>query len=676
MIKNIVLIGHPNVGKSSLFNTWTGQNTATGNRPGVTVQRRVAKITNKTTSLGIEDLPGIYYLESDLSICAHDQKETLERLLNLTEDDLIVQILDARALRPQLHLTLELIELQHPMCLIVTFHENPEIITFLHDLLKLPVYSATDCNPFKFDITSQPNLVHLEAQPELKKLFMNYSEKGSVLFNRLALTVEKMQRNQESEQKYTAYHDPETLCAKIRYQFIDTALKRQPTQSSIERIHSRGLDKIVLHRFIGLPLFFGIMYCIFWSTMTLGEQITLSLRPLLTVLESRIWHNLPSGIQSVQIYHILWQGSVLSLETILSFIGPVGLLYFQLNILEETGYMQRASLVIDRFMRTLKLPGQSFVSMVVGLGCNVPAILSTRTLSHPIDRLQSILMTPFMSCGARLAIFTAFGQSFFGDYAYLAIFELYMIGFFMAIITGLMVRMLTNSHEHSPLIEQLVPYQRPSLIHLLSKTGIRLQDFLSNAFFWIAPAIIGIHLITTFGALNCPPQFQEWLVFIFRPLGLDSQNWPAVLALFSGLIGKEVLLGTLEGFYPDSSEIGLNSALHHCFPNPQAAMSYLIFVLLYFPCISVTLAIAKETRLFWAIFSAIWSTLIAYITAVLYYQWMKPDTSLFLLINLTIGSICLLWLFLQGSKKIIDYYHMLDRKERKNIPFHITNRNQ
>jgi ferrous iron transport protein B len=397
------------------------------------------------------------------------------------------------------------------------------------------------------------------------------------------------------------------------------------------------------------------MFSVFWLTIVGGGIISEYLERLATFITLDPCFKNP-------ILHSAWTGLSLGMQTVLSFIGPLAILYTCLGLLEHSGYMQRAALVVDRFMQYLRLPGQSFVPIIVGLGCNVPAILSARTLSDPTDRLQTILMSPFMSCSARLAIFTVFAQAFFASHAHYAIFGLYLLGFGIAVFTGLAIRFVFKGAEFSPLIMQYVDYQFPDIQGILRTTFIRLQDFTLKAIQWIIPAIFCIHLCTRYH-WGVPKAIFEPFMRIFAPMGLTLENWPAVLSLFSGLIAKEVLIGTLQGSYQSTGSEVLE--LTYYFHNAHAAMSYLIFVLLYFPCVSVTFAIAKETNLFWAMFSGIWSTSLAYCCAVLYYQWAQAEISLLALLGLT--SLCLIYLLL--IIMIVKYQMKADTK--RSVPFRL-----
>jgi len=655
--ERFLLIGHPNVGKSFFFNALTQLSAQTGNRPGVTVDRQEGPMFARPQTI-IEDLPGIYYLEKQYQLCAIDQQITLKRLETLSSKDLLVNVIDARSLRPQLHLTLQLIELRRPLIILLTFTKDHLLAESLQQALGvatlLESQFSEDCVWQSMQATCG-SLSHIPSHPEIDMFFKNLENAKALSSPGLPeLDVSDPTWNFLSQRSHTSDHA--STLATLRYQFIDRFLTTHECPSQARSKLHEYLDTIVLHRIFGLPFFLLVMYSVFWMTIVGGGYIEEGISFLIPTIPHVSWAHDSIALQSVI------EGFKIGMLTILSFIGPLAILYTCLSLLEQSGYMQRAALVIDRFMQYLKLPGQSFVPIVVGLGCNVPAILSARTLSDPIDRLQTILMSPFMSCSARLAIFTVFSQAFFGAQAYYAIFGLYLLGFVIAILTGLAVRFVFHGSESSPLIMQYVDYQRPNIALIIKTTAMRLKDFIVKAGQWIIPAIMILHFMMSM-QWTLPQSLFVPIMKIFEPMGLQQDNWPAVLSLFSGLIAKEVLIGTLQGVYQTSltPELALNQYFH----NSYAAMSYLIFVLLYFPCVSVTFAIAKETHAFWAVFSAIWSTSLAYCCAVLYYQWAASHLSYLTLISLT--SLCLIYLLF--ILMIVKYQMKTDTK--RSIPFRL-----
>lgn len=610
---HFLLIGHPNTGKSSLFTQLSGQRAEIGNRPGVTIERCAALLKNHTEHY-VEDLPGIYYLDPHILGCAADQAVTLKRLGELRPSDLIVNVIDHRSLRSQLHLTLQLIELGKPIILVLSFHAPEKCRKALEEWLGIPCFFSENLfeniHSFSWDLGCAREPAYLKIKNTL-------------------LSFDGLLRS-----NITAVDDHEIFLAEKRYELIDDFLKIKNLQLSSPQVSlSDRIDQIVLHKFWGILIFFGIMYHLFKFTILSGQMCEDLLEPFLIDFFGQLAPHPDS------LYEVIYKSLGLSLSSVLSFAPSLFVLYLLLGTLEQSGYMQRASFVVDRFMQTLRLPGQSFVSIVIGFGCNVPAIMSTRSLNHPVDRLQTMLMSPFMSCSARLAIFTVFSQAFFGAQAYRMIFGLYCLGFFVAILTGLAIRFVFKNTEHSGLVMPYVPYCIPNFLHLARCAALRSWDFIKKALIWVIPSVAGIQLWIRY--LSVPNTvWSHYLIACFAPIGLGEENFFAILSLIGGLIAKEVLLGTLQGAYGHLSL----SELEGFFINSHAAVSYLIFVLLYFPCVSVTLAIAQEASVFWALFSAFWSTSLAYCAAFLYYQWSATDSVLGLKIIWTL--LCLLYIFM------------------------------
>lgn len=666
--KNYLLIGSPNAGKSAFFNMLTGHSRAVGNRPGVTVERGVAPIAHKPEIM-LEDLPGITYLDAQWQNCSVDYQVTLKRLDQLSDHDVIVNVVDARSLRRQLYLSLQLMELQRPMVIVLKFSDKSGLKDQLAAALQIPVYDEGEL--------FHRNWQHLEAriappphltQPQnsaLESHWQNLSQKfESGLLQRADLAHRpQLQAFWESQEQGS---DAESLLAIWRHQWVESQNFAQDARSFVEQ--TEFLDSLFLNRVWGFPLFLLVMYGVFAATIQLGEVGTQLLQLPIEMLLAPLIESFPAN----SILATLFQGLYLGITTVLSFVAPLGILYTTLGLLEQSGYMQRAAVVIDRLMQWMKLPGQSFIPFVVGFGCNVPGIMAARTLQNPYDRLQTILMSPFMSCSARLAIFTVFTKAFFtqSQGAYV-IFTLYLLGFAIAVLTGLMMRLSLPPTSYSPLVQEIVPYQWPNMTILLKASAHRLKDFVIKAAQMIVPTTLLIHYCVQQGVMLQSDLFWP-IARIFEPMGLGAQEWPAILSLLAGLIAKEIVLGTLEGLQKppviaggvSSEPLILGGGSEHklalLFASPHAAMSYLIFVLLYFPCVSVTSTIAQESRRFWAVFSAVWSTSIAYIAAMLYYQYTAGNQSVSFLLALTLCCGIYLWaITLLLKKKLCDtqQYH-------------------
>jgi ferrous iron transport protein B len=448
--------------------------------------------------------------------------------------------------------------------------------------------------------------------------------------------------------------DIDILLADSRYRLIQSicakCVARTGGTNYVLKI-SQYIDRLVLNRFLGLPIFLAVMYGMFFVTIGIGG----SLQNLLAKWgESYLITNLSQYFAQ---YHlsplvmvIFVQGLGRGLMTTINFIPVLGALFFYMILLEESGYMARAAFVIDRLMRLLGLPGKAFVPMLIGFGCNVPAVLASRTLLQLRDRILTIMMSPFMSCGARLAIYALFTAAFFPKHGDLVVFALYCIGIIVAMLTGLLLRYTCLLGQPEPVLMELPAYQLPNIITAGRYASKRLVVFIVRAGKYIVPItmILGVLQSVSFagvindGSTDFPTILAvcgRALLPLFVPLGIGGDNWPAVIGLLSGVSAKEVIVGTLNTLYSQlaSNHLAIGTVIaatvptqvtqrlvygtmYQYFVGPIGAFSYLLFVLLYFPCISTLVVMWRELNYRWALFSLFWSMLVAYGVAVIFYQ--------------------------------------------------------
>jgi ferrous iron transport protein B len=515
------------------------------------------------------------------------------------------------------------------------------------------------------------------------------------------------------------------LAADARYGFVNHL-----TQSTVCKINevsrhtTEQIDRIVLNRFLGIPIFLFVMYAMFMFTINIGsafvdffDQAVGAL--LVDGLSELLSAWLPQGL-----IVLITKGLGGGIQVVATFIPIIGFLFLFLSALEDSGYMARAAFVMDRFMRMIGLPGKSFVPMIVGFGCNVPAIMATRTLENQRDRILTNLMNPFMSCGARLPVYALFAAAFFPVGGQNLVFGLYLTGIAIAVMTGLIMRHLVFKGESSPFIMELPAYHRPTVSGVLIRTWDRLKSFLFNAGKVIVPMVL---ILNFFSALGMDGSFRQensnksvlsevgrHLTPLFEPMGIRSDNWPATVGIFTGVLAKEAVVGTLDALYsqlgnPNVSEasaesfnladalikavltipenltavadnildpIGLNigtvgdlstaaneqevktdtfMAMQQSFDGKAGAFAYLLFILLYAPCIAATAAIFRETNLNWTLFVLGWTTGLAYMAATLFYQVMRytehPRYSLMCISSsIVIFSLVLLALWLSGRR--------------------------
>lgn len=397
----------------------------------------------------------------------------------------------------------------------------------------------------------------------------------------------------------------------------------------------KRVDTLILNRWIGVPFFLGIMYLMFLCAIQIGGPIQaifdsvsqfifiIKVAEGLRVLGAPLW------------LMALFQGIGEGIHTTFTFIPVMSSLFFCLTFLERAGIMSRIACVMDKLMHLCGLPGQSFVPIVIGFGCNVPAIMSTKVLDNRRERILTIMMSPFMACGARLSIFVLFVAAFFPENGQNVIFGLYLIGIVAAVLTGLALKK-TIFLEPTPLRSvELAPYQWPGFKILARITWYRSQSFVRKASFIIIPvcAIMGLLGAVNIEATKDPyiARVGKTMTPLFTPMGIQEDNWPATVGLLTGMLAKEVVVGTLNTLYSENEQSTTDATERRMskstmgvmvqkFGSAEAAFAYLLFVLLYFPCISVIAVIAKELNKKWALFSVIWTTGSAYTVAVSFYQ--------------------------------------------------------
>lgn len=401
-------------------------------------------------------------------------------------------------------------------------------------------------------------------------------------------------------------------------------------------IWTHRIDTLVLNRFLGIPLFFSCMYFVFSAAIEASDvlkgyfEVAAGTLFIDHVNEGLIYLQAPDWV-----IRLIAFGVGQGLKTTISFIPVIAVMLFAISFLEASGYMARAAFVMERVMRWVGLPGKSFVPMIIGFGCNVPAVMAARTLENYRERILTILMSPFMSCGARLTIYALFVSAFFPENGQNIIFGLYLIGIAVALITGFALRSSLLKSEGSSLVIELPAYRWPRIGTLCVSTWRRLKHFVLKAGSLIVPlcaviALLGVvenkagtnHFLANAGRALTP---------IFAPMGIKDDNWPAMVGLMTGVLAKEVVVGTLNTLYAEEAHLeslargeedgaGAVGVMNDRFGSSAAAFAYLLFVLLYFPCVSVVATMARELNRSWALFSVVWTTGIAYITAVLFYQ--------------------------------------------------------
>ena len=721
MANSIALLGNPNCGKTTLFNTLTGARQRTGNWAGVTVDKKEGIYRYHNQTVTVVDLPGIYSMSSFDEQGSLDEQIGCDYILS-GEADLVVNIVDAANIERNLYLTLQLIEMNVPCIVVLNMLDiaRQKNITIDADILSAQLGCPVVCLIANKNQGIEQLKAAIKKQlltPQLSSFKTHFSvELDNVITQLVADFPEKLIDNKNKEwlalrllesdlsaQNYVAHTDiphrvthyqhllyqqchenADLLIADARYQAVANLINQctsndQATQHKL----TQWIDAIVLNRYLGLPIFLFIMYLMFWFAINIGG----GLQPIFDQGSAAIFIHgtawlcnylgLPAWLNA-----ILSQGLGGGINTVMPFIPQIGLMFLYLSVLEDSGYMARAAFVIDRLMQSIGLPGKSFVPLIVGFGCNIPSIMASRTLDTPRDRILTSMMAPFMSCGARLAIFGVFSAAFFQGMGSLIVFSLYLLGISVAVLTGFILKKTLLTGEASPFIMELPTYHVPHVKTTLIHSWSRLRGFLVKACRLIIPicmVVMALNSVTFSGRVIEPGQQQNsalsdigrWVTPVLSPLGVNQQNWPASVGLLTGFLAKEVVVGTLNTLY--SAELAnqqmingsqpfhlgaelktawqdtvngvINSfslttlknpikaseadgtmnttamgQMHAQFGSMVGAYAYLIFVLLYVPCVTTIGVIAKEIGRNWAWFSTFWGIAVAYALSISFYQ--------------------------------------------------------
>lgn len=651
----IALAGNQNCGKTTLFNCLTGSTQHVGNFPGVTVELKRGTIKSYREA-ELVDLPGIY----SLSPYTSEEVVTRDFLVN-EKPDAIINIIDATNLERNLYLTLQLTELDIPIILALNMMDevrasgNTIDTEKLSKLLKMPVVpiSAAKKEGVSYLVERTKQLVKEGASAQRLDFCSGEVHKAvhsirhivearavkEGIPQRFAATklvegdkpmAERLQLTENEkviidciveDMELSLGTDREAALADMRYSFIEelSALCSYKHSESREQLRSEKIDRVLTHKIFGIPIFIGIMLMIFWLTFSvIGAPLQDLLEQLIELGSGALGGFLESVNVSPWVVSLVVDGVCAGVGSVLSFLPIILLLFFFLSMLEDSGYMARVAFVMDKLLRKLGLSGRSFVPMLIGFGCSVPAIMSARTLSSERDRRLTILITPFMSCGAKLPIYSMITAAFFPDTAPLVMISLYIVGIIAAIVTGLLMKKTLMKGEPVPFVMELPAYRIPSARSVLMLMWEKAKDFLVKAFTIIFVASVIIWMLQSFDwGFNAVEDSADSILAsigaviapIFAPLGFG--DWRASTALITGITAKESVVSTLNVLAGEAFG-GMFTQL--------SAMSFLVFTLLYMPCVAAFAAMKREIGLKRALFSVGYETLFAYVAALLVYQ--------------------------------------------------------
>jgi len=645
----IALAGNPNVGKSTLFTAITGTRQHTGNWPGVTVEKKSGSVRHRDTDIEVVDLPGTY------SLTAYSEDEVIARDFIIDgKPDVVVQVVDATSLERNLYLTTQLSELGVPLVIALNmadaaeqrgdiidrkkmaeFLEIPVVRTVgsrgegIGDLLDAVIRESGTSPHHEHSIgygdRVEPVIADLvEALRQDPGLTSRYPPRW--------LAVRLLEGDGDAEKKITASRardavytilsgvdagEYEAMMADRRYEVISAVLPQVCTTCVREMTASDLIDRVVTSRYLGIPIFLALMWGAFELTFTAASPFMAMIEAVQAYLAVAA-----TGIRPEWLATLVGDGLIGGVGSVLIFLPNIFILLFLLAILEDSGYLARAAFVMDRLMYSIGLPGRSFIPMLVGFGCNVPAIMATRTIEDRNDRLITILINPFISCGARLPVFVLFAGLFFPENPGTVIFGLYVLGIVVAILSAKLFRATVLPGKPSPFLMEMPPYRLPTAMTSVRHMWDRGSMYIRKAGGII---LIGAIVIWALAAYPAGVEYGSAASYagmigqaaqpLFAPLGF---NWEMTVSLIFGFVAKEIVIASLGTLYGVGEDAGaLEGAL---LADPAlgcvTALAFMVFVLLYLPCLATMAVIRKETGSWkWTAFSVIFGTAVAYLLA-------------------------------------------------------------
>ena len=675
---NIALVGNPNSGKTSLFNIASGKHEHVGNYTGVTVDAKEGNIDYKGYHLNIFDLPGTY------SLTAYSPEEVYVRKHIMEEDpDIIINVVSASNLERNLYLTTQLIDMDIPMVIALNMYDELEKSGAsldhkeLSNMLGISIIptQAKDGMTENSGITTLLDAVistYEGTNPITKHIHINHGGDLQIAINRINKLIKKstdyknhfssrffavkfLENDKEAEDFIKTLNnadeileyknkvvphieeelgeDCESAIINAKYGFISGALNETYTEPKRKNSGLTNiLDPIVTNKFLGYPIFILFMWLMFECTFVLGAYPQEWLETGVELLNNYLSGILPAGPMT----DLLLDGIISGVGGVLVFLPNILILYFFISLMEDSGYLSRAAFIMDKIMHKMGLHGKSFVPMLMGFGCNVPAIMATRTLESKHSRLITMLVIPFMSCTARLPVYVLFSKIFFPEHASIVMLSLYVLGILVAVISARIFKRFMIKGDDTPFVMELPPYRVPTLksaIHHMWEKSVQYLKKMGTLILFASIIIwaLGYFPMAKDENVTASEQLEQsyigrigkFIEPVIEPLGY---NWKMGIGIVAGLPAKELVVSTLSVLYTDSEEEPTeeNNALISAMKNdftPATALSYLVFILLCFPCIATIMAIKSESGSWkWALFSALYTTSVAWIIAFVIYQ--------------------------------------------------------
>jgi ferrous iron transport protein B len=629
---NVAIVGNPNSGKTTLFNRLTGANHYVGNWAGVTVEKKEGFLNHRETKINLVDLPGKY----SLSTFSLEEKIARDYILN-EKPDVIINVVSATNLERNLYLTVQLIEMKLPVILAVNMIDELEQkglkVDFekLQERLKVKVVPISAAKDVGID-TLLDEVVQFKGSDEF--IDITYSKNVEEAIEHIDgenrwKVVKFLENDVELKNAYSGDYELEEIVIQDRYAFITRLLDNVVVNKRLYESITDRIDQIVLNRYLGLPIFALVMGMVFYMTFSIGG---IFVEYLDVFFSDTLSGAVSSGLDQIGIaewlHNLIIDGIIGGVGGVLTFLPNIAILFLFISILEDSGYMGRAAYLMDKWMQRVGLNGKFFIPMLLGFGCNVPAIMSTRTLEDPRDRLIAILINPFMSCGARFPVYVLFTSVFFKGYEALVMFSLYLMGILVAVMVAYIFRKTIFKGEDSHLIMEIPDYRIPQLRNLTIHVWERVKDYIVKAGTVIFAASVILWFILNYnisGSVEITNSFGAAIgraiapIFTFSGFG----NWQSALSLLSGVFAKEIVVSNTAIIYglgdaASLSEIGQVLSLNF---TSISAYAFLVFVLLYTPCVAVIGVIKRETNSWkWTFFSVGYQFAIALSLSTLVYQ--------------------------------------------------------
>ncbi|WP_203344700.1 Fe(2+) transporter permease subunit FeoB [Vibrio fluvialis] len=709
---NVLTVGNPNSGKTTLFNGLTGAKQQVGNWAGVTVEKKTGRYQHSGDEFRLTDLPGIYALDSGNDSNSIDESIASRAVLTHPAD-LIINVVDVTCLERSLYMTLQLRELGRPMVVVLNKMDALKRERQTIDVKKLE--KAIGCPVFTLSANNKGQVRQFKEKLHkvvvqgiaLEQLDLNYGDDFEASIARLAPlfsdqevsaralairslendllvinSLEQTYREQIANEQRLCAMEIDLHVADCKYTYLHQLCQKvRRSEGKLSHSFTEKADRFVLNKWIGVPFFFVVMYLMFMFSINIGSAFIDFFDIGVGALLVDGGHYLLDGHLPVWLVTILADGIGGGIQTVATFIPVIACLYLFLAVLESSGYMSRAAFVLDKVMQKIGLPGKAFVPLVLGFGCNVPAIMATRTLDQERERKLAASMAPFMSCGARLPVYALFAAAFFPESGQNVVFALYLLGIVAAVFTGWVLKKTLFPGSSDNLVMEMPDYEVPTLQNVLIKTWQKLKRFVLGAGKTIVIVVAILSFLNSVGTdgsfgnedsdNSVLSKAAQVVTPVFEPIGINHDNWQATVGIITGIFAKEAVVGTLNNLYTsaqgDDAEydlmgslkdavmsipenlMGLNFSdplgievgdlsdsasvaqdqevdasifgnLNNHFVTGYAAFSYLIFILLYTPCVAAMGAYVREFGTRYARFIAVWTMGLAYASAALFNQ--------------------------------------------------------